>query len=210
MTLSKKSQKKAVLATQTSKKVRSLCDYYMVYVEVAFDKHSRLVNSPAILSNRDSLVARINLHHNNLLIRSLGHTDLLQTRRRQAVLDQSLRSISILHHLDLPAGHTPQHVDVLPALTNSQAHVTLFRDENNPLQLLVNNTVLGRSASNTLKKSHVLHLLTRQLDLGLKHHFFSSTNFKTSESPASRTTIAETGNGFSQTAPRSRLDPWNV
>src|SRR5207302_8166873 len=47
----------------------------------------------------------------------------------------------------------------------------------------------------------------RQLDFGLEHHFFSATNFKTSESPGTLTTIAETGKGFSQTATKSRLDP---
>src|SRR6058998_2726115 len=170
----------------------------MVYVEVALHKKTRLVDSPPVLANRDRLVARVDLDHDNLLIRPFRHPDLLQPRRRQTIPDKSLGSLSILDHFYLPAGHPAEHVDVLPTLTDGEAHISRLRNDN---------TVLGRRARNALEKGHVLHLLTGQLDLGLEHHFFSATSFKTSESPASRTTSADTGKGFSQTAPRSRLEP---
>src|SRR5205809_6623378 len=182
----------------------------MVYVEVALHKKTRLVDSPPVLADRDRLVARVHLDHDDLLVRPLSHPDLLQPRRRQTIPNQRLRSLSILDNFYLAAGHPPQHVDVLPALTDRQPHIARFSDEYDPLQLLVNNTVLSRSASDTFEEGHVFHLLARQFDLGLEHHFFSATSFNTSESPGSRTTIAETGNGFSQTAPRSRLDPGNT
>src|SRR6266516_7413296 len=141
------------------------------------------------------------------MVRPFSHSDLFQPRGRQAIPNQRLGSLSVLDDFYLAAGHTPQHVDVLPALPDREAHVARLRDENYSLQLLVNNTVLSCSAGDTFKEGHVFHLLARQLDLGLEHHFFSATSFKTSESPGSRTTIAETGKGFSQTAPRSRLEP---
>src|SRR5439155_5483393 len=186
---------------------RVLCDYYIVYVEVALHKKTRLVDSPPVLADRDRLVARVDLDHDDLLIRPFRHPDLLQTRRRQTIPDKSLGSLSILDHFYLPAGHPAEHVDVLPALANGEPHVSRLRNENNPLKLLVDNTVLGCRAGDALEEGHVLHLLTGQLDLGLEHHFFSATSFRTSESPASRTTSADTGKGFSQTAPSSRLEP---
>src|SRR5207249_3590108 len=167
----------------------------------------RLVDGPSILADRNSLVARVDLDHDDLLVWPLSHPDLFQPRRRQAIPNQRLRSLSILDNFYLAAGHPPQHVDVLPTLTNRQSHVPGFSDEYDPLQLLVNNAVLSCGAGDTFEQGHVFHLLARQLDLGLEHHFFSATSFNTSESPGSRTTIAETGKGFSQTAPRSRLDP---
>src|SRR6266571_5329548 len=98
-------------------------------------------------------------------------------------------------------------VDRPAILADGEPHIARLRHENDPLQLLIDNTVLGRRTGDAFEEGHVLHLLTGQLDLGLEHHFFSATSFKTSESPASRTTSADTGKGFSQTAPRSRLDP---
>src|SRR5207247_5019596 len=184
-----------------------LCDHYMVYVEVALHEQTGLVDRPAVLADRDRLVARVNLDHDDLLVRPFRHPDLLQPRRRQTIPDKSLGNLNILDHFYLPAGLAAEHVSVLPTLTDGEAHLSRLRNAHNPLQLLINNTVLGRRARNALEKGHVLHLLTGQLDLGLEHHFFSATSFKTSESPASRTTSADTGKGFSQTAPRSRLDP---
>src|SRR6267143_1113642 len=188
-------------------RLRVLRYYNLVNVEVALYKQSRLIDGPSVLPDRNSLVARINLDNDNLLVRSLSHPDLLQPRWSQTISDQSLRSFSVLDDFYLTARHTPQHVDVLPTLTDRQAHIARLGHENDPLQLLVNNTILGRRPGNTIEQGHVLHLLARQFNLGLEHHFFSATSFKTSESPCSRTTIAETGKGFSQTAPRSRLDP---
>src|SRR5207237_441436 len=125
--------------------------------------------------------------------------DRLHASWRETGLYCRLCSFCVLVLLYLAARHPSQHVDVLPRLTNRKAHIAGFRDENNPLKLLVNNTILGRGACDTFEQGHVLHLLACQLDFGLEHHFFSATNFKTSESPGSLTTIAETGKGFSQT-----------
>src|SRR5437773_10424939 len=179
----------------------------MVYVEVALHKRTRLVDSPPVLADRDRLVARVHLDPDHVLVRPFRQPDLLHPRRRQTIPDKSLRSLSILDHFYRPAGHPAENVDGLPTLTDGEAHISRLRNENNPLQLLINNTVLARRARNALEKGHVLHLLTGQLDLGLEHHFFSATSFKTSESPASRPTSADSGKGCSHTAPRSRLDP---
>src|SRR5213083_265195 len=123
----------------------------MVYVEVALHKKTRLVDSPPVLADRDRLVSRVHLDHDDLLVRPFRHPDLLQPRRRQTIPDKSLGSLSILDHFYLPAGHPAEHVDVLPTLTDGEAHISRLRNENNPLQLLINNTVLGRRACNALE-----------------------------------------------------------
>src|SRR5437867_538256 len=181
----------------------------MVDVGVPLDEKARLVNGPPVLSDGNGLVVTVNLYDNNLLVRTLRDTNLFQLRRSQTVPDELLRCLGILNNLDLPAGHPAQRVNVLPALADGQAHVALFRDEDNPAELLVYHTVLCRGACDALEQGHVLHLFTSQLDLGLKHHYFSAS-FKTSESPGSLTTSAETGDGFSHKAPRSRLEPWKT
>src|SRR5438093_6032947 len=122
----------------------------MVYVEVALHKKTRLVDGPAVLAYRDRLVARVDLDHDDLLVRPFRHPDLLQPRRRQTIPDKSLGSLSVLDHFYLPAGHPAEHVDVLPTLTDGEPHIALLRNENDPLQLLVDNTVLGRRAGDAL------------------------------------------------------------
>jgi len=83
--LPEKSQKQLLLAAQSAS-LEELGYYYVVYVEVSLHEHSGLVDGSSVLAYGDGLVSRVNLDHDNLLVRPLSHPDLLQSSGRETVL----------------------------------------------------------------------------------------------------------------------------